>query len=202
MGSKQLQVKTWHLRKMDWEQTNGKQNTKHLRKISFLLGAPFFPVIGSHKEGFFHASTCHLLRVPITGVFFQTYALPHAPSTRCFRAGPFFNLLRSLRLPRRVGFPSTTCPSKTWRCQMRLPHSHQGCFLRNLRPATCACQRFHAVVFLTFQVAASGLQNQTEINIYHMIYGFYTGLWFYGFMMFHVFNWVASFLRAVKSSQR
>ena len=123
MGSKQLQVKTWHLRKMDWEQTNGKQNTKHLRKISFLLGAPFFPVIGSHKEGFFHASTCHLLRVPITGVFFQTYALPHAPSTRCFRAGPFFKLLRSLRLPRRVGFPSTSVHPRLGvaRCACHIP---------------------------------------------------------------------------------
>ena len=31
MGSKQIHVKNWHLRKMDWEQKNGKQTASKKR---------------------------------------------------------------------------------------------------------------------------------------------------------------------------
>ena len=124
---------------MDWEQTNGKQNTKHLRKISFLLGAPFFPVIGSHKEGFFHASTCHLLsshhgrllpnlRLATCAfhallprrAFLQTSSEP-APATTSWI--PINDVsIQDLALPDAPAtFPSGMFPSEPSPCHVRLP---------------------------------------------------------------------------------
>ena len=108
-------------------------------KVNFILGTHFFPVIGSHTEGFFHASACHLLsshqgrllpnlRLATCGchvllprrIFLQISSEP-APATT--GSTPIKHVsIQDLALPSAPAtFPSGMFPSEPSPCHVRLP---------------------------------------------------------------------------------
>ena len=100
--------------------------------------------------------------------------------------------LRSLRLPC-VAFPSGACPSKLPRAPATFPSQM---FPSETSPCHVGLHCFHAVVPLTLQVAASGLQKQNAIKYkscgLQVLYGFLV-LWFL------VFDWVDCFVSQRRS---